>query len=282
MASLGSFWRQFFSPSMSLLRMMCCVNKVPPVPAPSAPAAPRAPAPVLSGIFVLTGSLRRARSLSPGALRPGMGSRNMGSACGAYAVLPSSTRTKSARDVARGFRPTHVRSPRALRVASYRPTVTPDFPSPQPRNSWFSLSCHSAATQFPGVPILRTSDRDLVSNTASAPSPRSDRARGASTPVKKYSPLGENETRVSSCVVSRPSNVFTGFLKLRTSQTRSVPSAHRLSKVCPSLANARLVTDSPAGCAPLIKVLGRPANDHELSTWHCCDGGNTRPTDALR
>jgi hypothetical protein len=35
----------------------------------------------------------------------------MGSACGAYAVLPSSTRTKSLRDVARGFRPTQRQKP---------------------------------------------------------------------------------------------------------------------------------------------------------------------------
>ena len=100
--------------------------------------------------------------------------------------------------------------------------------------------------------------------------------------MKKYSPPGEKPTAVSSCVVSSPSNVFTGVLNRRTSQTRSVPSAHRLSSVFPSLANARLVTDSPVGCASRINVRGRPANDHALSTWHCCDGGSTRPTEALR
>ena len=74
--------------------------------------------------------------------------------------------------------------------------------------------------------------------------------------MKKYSPPGEKPTAVSSCVVSSPSNVFTGVLNRRTSQTRSVPSAHRLSSVFPSLANARLVTDSPVGCASRINVRG--------------------------
>ena len=148
-------------------------------------------------------------------------------------------------------------------------------------NTWLRRWCHSADTQFPGTPTLRTISSLDLENTARAPSPLSARDMGASTPVKKKSSFGENPTDVSSCVVSRSSNVLTTLDAFLMSHTRRVPSWHRDRSVFPSRLNATLVTVSPGGCDFFSCVFGLDAYDQWLSKWHCALGGITRPTDAL-
>mmetsp|Transcript_37806 Transcript_37806/g.93617 ORF Transcript_37806/g.93617 Transcript_37806/m.93617 type:complete len:206 (-) Transcript_37806:1013-1630(-) len=204
------------------------------------------------------GSLR-GRTLPWLGAWPGMGSLNMGSACGVWLRLSMLMLTKSALLFGRILRPTHTSKPRVLRLSSYSTRVAPLLWSPHPRNTWFRRWCHITVTQLPGVPTLRTISNFSLEKITSAPSPLSEQLLGASTPVKKNESLGLKPTLVSSCVVSRSSNVFSGRCGLRTSHTLSVPSAHRDSSMLPSLANATDVTLSPGGCAPLMVCCGREA-----------------------